>query len=142
MNIPEFYFRTLTVLFWSILLCNWIFIPNQTVNLYISNIYLILSLIYLALFIKSKTKNGFSRTNYLNKDYIDFFYNFISIIAFVVSMMYFLLYSNNIKLFLIKSLVIFMYLYISFQKVLKSKDENGVVGIISALLIFAFATCY
>ncbi len=56
-------------------------------------------------------------------------------------MMYFLLYSNSIKLLLIKTFIIFLYFYISFKKV-NLKDEEGVVGIIGSILIFVFATYY
>ena len=56
-------------------------------------------------------------------------------------MMYFLLYSNSINLLLIKTIINFMYFYISCKKV-NMKDEEGVVGIIGSILIFAFATYY
>ena len=134
-DILEFYFRFLTVLFWGILLFNWIFIPNNTVNRYILNIYLILSLVYLILLYINNIK-------YIHKNYIDFLYRFISIVTFIVSGAYFLLFSNNIKLLLAKSVINLMYFYISCKKVSISKDEEGVVGIIASILIFTFATCY
>ena len=133
--ILEFYFRFLTILFWGFLLLNWIFIPNNTVNRYILNIYLILSLVYLILLYINNIK-------YIHKNYIDFLYRFISIVTFIVSGAYFLLFSNNIKLLLTKSVINLMYFYISCKKVSISKDEEGVVGIIASILIFTFATCY
>ncbi|MBU5334900.1 hypothetical protein [Intestinibacter bartlettii] len=137
MIILEFYFRTLTVLFWITLLFNWIFIPNPDINYYIFNTYLILSLIYIILSIINKIKHKCIDI----KTKVDFFYKSISIITFVVSMMYFLLYSNSIKLLLIKTFIIFIYFYISCKKV-NLKDEEGVVGIIGSILIFVFATYY
>ncbi|MDO5010519.1 MAG: hypothetical protein Q4E31_06795 [Intestinibacter bartlettii] len=137
MIILEFYFRTLTVLFWITLLFNWIFIPNPDINYYIFNTYLILSLIYIILAIINKIKHRCIDI----KTKVDFFYKSISIITFVVSMMYFLLYSNSIKLLLIKTFIIFIYFYISCKKV-NLKDEEGVVGIIGSILIFVFATYY
>lgn len=134
-DILEFYFRFLTILFWGFLLLNWIFIPNNTVNRYILNIYLILSLVYLILLYINNIK-------YIHKNYIDFLYRFISIVTFIVSGAYFLLFSNNIKLLLAKSVINLMYFYISCKKVSISKDEEGVVGIIASILIFTFATCY
>ena len=134
-DILEFYFRFLTILFWGFLLLNWIFIPNNTVNRYILNIYLILSLVYLILLYINNIK-------YIHKNYIDFLYIFISIVTFIVSGAYFLLFSNNIKLLLTKSVINLMYFYISCKKVSISKDEEGVVGIIASILIFTFATCY
>ncbi|MGN1032827.1 MAG: hypothetical protein ACI4PU_05140, partial [Intestinibacter sp.] len=77
-----------------------------------------------------------------DKDQIDFLYRFISIATFIISEIYFLLFSNNIKLLLTKSLINSIYFYISCKKVFTSKDENGVVGIIASILIFIFATCY
>ena len=133
-DILEFYFRFLTILFWGFLLLNWIFIPNNTVNRYILNIYLILSLVYLILLYINNIK-------YIHKNYIDFLYRFISIVTFIVSGAYFLLFSNNIKLLLTKSVINLMYFYISCKKVSISKDEEGVVGIIASILIFTFATC-
>ena len=127
-DILEFYFRFLTILFWGFLLLNWIFIPNNTVNRYILNIYLILLYI--------------NNIKYIHKNYIDFLYRFISIVTFIVSGAYFLLFSNNIKLLLTKSVINLMYFYISCKKVSISKDEEGVVGIIASILIFTFATCY
>lgn len=134
-NILEIYFRILTILFWSILLYNWIFIPNTTIDTYIFFSYLILSTVYLILFTIMEFKNS-------NIDRINYFYKFISTVIFAVSILYFLLFSNNINLFIIKSLVNLLYFYISCKKVFKSKDEEGVVGIIGSLLIFIFATYY
>ncbi len=137
MIILEFYFRILTVLFWITLLFNWIFIPNPDINYYIFNTYFILSSIYMILLSAHKIKHKFANI----KEKIDFYYKSISIITFVISMVYFLLYSNSIKLLLIKTFVIFIYFYISCKKV-NLKDEEGVVGIISSILIFVFATYY
>lgn len=134
-NILEIYFRILTILFWSILLYNWIFIPNTTIDTYIFFSYLILSTVYLILFTIMEFKNS-------NIDRINYFYKFISTVIFAVSILYFLLFSNNINLFIIKSLVNLLYFYISCKKVFKSKDEEGVVGIIGSLLIFILATYY
>lgn len=134
--ILEFYFRILTLLFWTSLLFNWIFIPNLKINRYIVIIYFIFSLIYIILLTLNKFKHKIN-----TKDKINFYYKFICIVAFVVSILYFLLYSNSIKLLIIKTLIVFLYFYISCQ-MLKSKDEEGVVGIISSILIFIFATYY
>lgn len=134
-NILEIYFRILTILFWSILLYNWIFIPNTAIDTYIFFSYLILSTVYLILFTIMEFKNS-------NIDRINYFYKFISTVIFAISILYFLLFSNNINLFIIKSLVNLLYFYISCKKVFKSKDEEGVVGIIGSLLIFIFATYY
>ena len=131
--ILEFYFRILTVLFWSTLLLNWIFISNTTINHYIFNTYFVLSIIYIVLSILDKIKRNSDK-----KEKVNFFYRFISIITFVISMMYFLLYSNSINLLLIKTIINFMYFYISCKKV----NMKGVVGIIGSILIFAFATYY
>ena len=133
MIILEFYFRTLTVLFWITLLFNWVFIPNPIINYYVFNTYFVLSIIYITLAIIHKSTEI--------RDKVDFYYKLISIITFVISMMYFLLYSNSIKLLLIKTFIIFLYFYISFKKV-NLKDEEGVVGIIGSILIFVFATYY
>ena len=134
-NVLEIYFRILTILFWSILLYNWIFIPNSSVDNYIFHTYSTLSIVYLILLTINKIK-------YTNLDSIGFFYKFISILIFAISVLYFLLFSNNIILLLIKSLINLLYLYISCKKVFKSKDEEGVVGIIGSLLIFVFASYY
>ena len=134
--ILEFYFRILTVLFWSTLLFNWIFIPNPTINHYIFNTYFVLSIIYIILSTLDEIKHNSDK-----KEKVNFFYRFISIITFVISMMYFLLYSNSINLLLIKTIINFMYFYISCKKV-NLKDEEGVVGIIGSILIFLFATYY
>ena len=133
----EFYFRTLTVLFWITLLFNWVFIPNPIINYYVFNTYFVLSIIYITLAIINKIKHKSTEI----RDKVDFYYKLISIITFVISMMYFLLYSNSIKLLLIKTFIIFLYFYISFKKV-NLKDEEGVVGIIGSILIFVFATYY
>lgn len=134
--ILEFYFRILTLLFWASLLFNWIFIPNTTINHYIFNIYFVLSLVYIVLSTLNRLKHNFN-----TKDKINFYYKSISIIVFVISIMYFLLYSNSIKLLFVKTFLVFLYFFISCKKV-KSKDEEGVVGILSSILIFVFATYY
>ena len=94
MIILEFYFRTLTVLFWITLLFNWVFIPNPIINYYVFNTYFVLSIIYITLAIINKIKHKSTEI----RDKVDFYYKLISIITFVISMMYFLLYSNSIKL--------------------------------------------
>ncbi len=57
MIILEFYFRTLTVLFWITLLFNWVFIPNPIINYYVFNTYFVLSIIYITLAIINKIKH-------------------------------------------------------------------------------------
>lgn len=135
--ILEYLFRTITILFWIIILYNWIFIPIININLYIFIFYTIISSLYLLFISIHKIKYNFSK----NLD-IDFLYNFTSISVFIIYLCSLLVYSNSLNILFLKFLTILIYFYISYKRTFKFKKEDGLVGIISSILLFTFDVYY
>ena len=135
--ILEFLFRGLTILFWFIFLYNWILIPHININLYIFIFYTVIALFYLVIFSIDKIQD-----NSFKKRDIDFLYRFISISTFIVYLLSILLFSNSLKILFLKFILTLIYFYISYKKAFKLKQEEGLVGIISSILLFTFDIYY
>ena len=135
--ILEFLFRGLTILFWFIFLYNWILIPHININLYIFIFYTVIALFYLVIFSIDKIQDN----SFKERD-IDFLYRFISISTFIVYLLSILLFSNNLKILFLKFILTLIYFYISYKKAFKLKQEEGLVGVISSILLFTFDIYY
>lgn len=135
--ILEFLFRGLTILFWFIFLYNWILIPHININLYIFIFYTVIALFYLVIFSIDKIQDN----SFKERD-IDFLYRFISISTFIVYLLSILLFSNSLKILFLKFILTLIYFYISYKKAFKLKQEEGLVGIISSILLFTFDIYY
>ncbi len=135
--ILEFLFRTLTILFWIIILYNWIFIPLININLYMFIFYTVIASLYLLFLSIDKIKYNFSQISN-----IDFLYNFISISTFIIYLFSLLVYSNSLKILFLKFIIILIYFYISYKRTFKLKKEDSLVGIISSILLFTLDVYY
>lgn len=82
------------------------------------------------------------KNNLFEKVYIDFIYRVTTIITFMISMLYLLLFFYSIKLLLVKTIMNLIYFFVSCKKVFKFKDEEGVVGILGSILIFTLGLYY
>lgn len=131
----EYYFRFLTLLFWPIICYKWIFIQNITIESILFTIYTFVGLIFIILIIS----NFIINKNILS---IDLCYKVSTIISYILTLSSFLLFPTNLAVLGFKFISIIAYLYFSCKLVFKFKNEEGVVGIISSLLLTAIAICY
>lgn len=131
----EMYFRVLTLLFWAIIIYNWIFLNNIYIEKNAFLCFTVLSMLYIVLIVISQTKNKFL-------DNIIIYYRIATLISYILTLPSFLLYPTDIKLMILKLISIFIYLYISCKNAITYKIEECVVGIISAILLLALNICY
>ena len=136
-NFMENYFKLITLTFWPIIWYKWIVISTRELELFLFFAFSLLSAVYVVLFIigyfkKSKEE----RKGYMLE------YRLSTILAFIVTLLSFVLYPKNIMLLYGKLFVISVYFYFSYVEVFKRKNVEGVVGIMSFLLLFIFTIFY
>jgi hypothetical protein len=127
-------FKFLVLFFWSIVWFNWQFLSTQNISISLFLIYLTLSLIYILAF----TYNFIS----INFEKIKYFYRLSTISTFIFASLYFLLFPKSLFLLFIKIIFEGFYLYFSCIKVYKYHLDEGVVGILSVLLLGAITIIY
>lgn len=131
MNRKDFYdeyFKILVLLFWPIIWFKWVFLATYKISYTLFLIYLVLAGIYILLFTYSfilKKKH----------DKIVYVYRISTLVTFIFTLPSFLLYPKSLILLTIKLIFIGIYFYISCVKVYKYHMDEGVVGILSALLL-------
>lgn len=131
----EKYFRFLTLLFWPIICYKWIFIQNKYIEYILFSIYTFVGLIYIIAIILYYTKEK-------KLGNINLWYRLSTSTSYILTLSNFLLFPTNITLLYLKFISIFVYFYFSCNMVFKLKNEEGVVGIISSLLLIAIAIFY
>lgn len=134
-NFYESYFRFLTLLFWPIICYKWIFIQNSIIELTLFYIYTIVVSIYIILIIVHSIR-------YKELKNIQLHYRISTSTSYMLTLSTFLLFPTNITLLYLKFISILIYFYFSCRMIFKFKNEEGVVGIISALLLTSIAICY
>lgn len=136
-NLFEKYFRFLTLSFWPIMWYKWNIISSRKLEYLMFLTYSFFAGIYFIFFtikyIKSQPKQ---------RESMMFFYRISSIFAFVTSLFSFVLFPKNIPVFYLKLTSISIYLYFSYREVFKKKNDEGVVGIMSFLLLLALTIFY
>lgn len=133
----EHYFRLLTLCFWPIMWYKWNVISSRKLEYILFLTYSFFALVYLILFIIRFFKSNLEKRNSMM-----FYYRSSSIVAFIVSLFSFVLFPKNIPLFYFKLFSISVYLYFSYREVFKNKNDEGVVGIMSFLLLLALTIFY
>lgn len=133
----EHYFRLLTLCFWPIMWYKWNVISSRKLEYILFLTYSFFALIYLVLFIIRFFKSDLEKRNSMM-----FYYRASSIVAFIISLFSFVLFPKNIPLFYFKLFSISVYLYFSYREVFKNKNDEGVVGIMSFLLLLALTIFY
>lgn len=134
-NFFDNFFKLLVLLFWPIVWFKWLFIVNTSISFLLFTIYLILSISYLIPFIYCSFK-------YRDLESIVFLYRLSTLVSFVLTLASFLLFPKNLFLLSLKMIFIFVYFYISCIKVYRHHMDEGVVGILSALLLATIAILY
>ena len=131
----EYYFRFLTLFFWPIICYKIIFIQNYTLESILFYSYTLVGIIYIALLIfyfmgMKKLRN------------INLHYRLNTICSYILTLSTFLLFPTNLTLLYLKFIFILIYFYFSCRMVFRFKNEEGVVGIISSLLLMVIAIWY
>lgn len=126
------YFKFLFLLFWGIVWYNVITMPKIFSEFFIQILFCLLSIIYIILILCNKNK--FKK--------IDIFYRMITLLSFISFLFSYVLFSKNITLLLLKLFFIFVYFYISCLKNFKYNMNEGVVGILSSLLLLTITLYY
>lgn len=126
------FFKFLILLFWPIVWYNYVVIPKIETEIFMFVTFTLLSIIYIFLLCYTSKK----------LDDIVVLYRIITIITFIVFLCSYLLFSKNIVLLSVKLIFIFIYFYISCIKNFKYKMNEGVVGILSALLLITITFSY
>lgn len=123
------FFKFLVLLFWPIMWFNPHLLPNYFFASLLFIIYFTLSIIYLISFLYFKVR-------YKNVENIVMAYRFSTLLSFIFTLLSFLLFPKSLTLLFIKMIFLAIYLYYSCIKVFRHKIDEGVVGILSVLLIF------
>ena len=129
------YFKFLALLFWPIMWYKWIVISNGTLENMLFTIYAIVAIVFIILYSVFMIK-------YKDITQIDFFYRISTLLAFIFTLFSFLIYPKSLFLLYLKIIFTGIYLYYSIVKTLKFKDDEGVVGIMSSLLLIVITLFY
>ncbi|PBG70048.1 hypothetical protein BGV02_10740 [Clostridioides difficile] len=129
------YFKFLALLFWPIMWYKWIVISNGTLENMLFTIYEIVAIVFIILYSVFMIK-------YKDITQIDFFYRISTLLAFIFTLFSFLIYPKSLFFLYLKIIFTGIYLYYSIVKTLKFKDDEGVVGIMSSLLLIVITLFY
>lgn len=129
------YFKFLSLLFWPIMWYKWIVISNGTLENMLFTIYAIVAIVFIILYSVFMIK-------YKDITQIDFFYRISTLLAFIFTLFSFLIYPKSLFFLYLKIIFTGIYLYYSIVKTLKFKDDEGVVGIMSSLLLIVITLFY
>ena len=129
------YFKFLVLLFWPMIWYKWTIISNYTIDLVLVATFCLLAIIYVVLFLTFFH-------NHPEIENIVLIYRISILLAFISTLFSFLLFPTSIFLLLLKMIFIGICFYYSCLKVFKYKIEEGLVGILSCLLLFAITLFY
>lgn len=129
------YFKFLALLFLPIMWYKWIVISNGTLENMLFTIYAIVAIVFIILYSVFMIK-------YKDITQIDFFYKISTLLAFIFTLFSFLIYPKSLFFLYLKIIFTGIYLYYSIVKTLKFKDDEGVVGIMSSLLLIVITLFY
>ncbi len=126
------FFKFLTLLFWPIVWYNSVVIPKLQTEIIMFTSFTLLSIIYIFLILYNLKK--FPKIVTL--------YRVSTLVTFILFLCSYLLFSKSMLLLSIKFIFILIYFYISVIKNFKYKMNEGVVGILSALLLITITFSY
>lgn len=130
----EYNFRFLFILFWIIIWYKWVVLSNTHIEILLVSSFIILSILYLTLFYILSKK-------YDEKN-ITIYYRTTVIISFIFSLISFVLLPTNLIFLNLKSIFIILCMYASYKMLFKYKIEEGLVGIISSILLLVITFLY
>ena len=130
----EYNFRFLFILFWIIIWYKWVVLSNTNIEILLVSLFIILSILYLAPFYIFSKKYG--------EKNITIYYRTSVIISFIFSLISFVLLPTNLIFLNLKSIFIILCMYTSYKMLFKYKIEEGLVGIISSILLLVITFLY
>ena len=129
------YFKALVLLFWPIIWFKWQFLATHNISYSLFMIYLALATVYIITFTYFSVIKK-------NHERIVYFYRISTLMAFIFTLLCFLLYPKSRFLLLIKMIFVGIYFYFSCIKVYKHNMDEGVVGILSVFLLIVITILY
>lgn len=135
-NLFDNIFKILFIGFWSI------FLFTTNISTY-SKFSLVLFAIYnIPLFLYIVIYPTIVFCFKMNVEKIIVYYRLSTLITFIFTAFSFVMFPTNLTLLFIKLISIFIYMYFSAIKVYKYKMDEGVVGIMSSILILVMLFCF
>jgi uncharacterized membrane protein len=135
MNIEFFdkYFKFLFLSFWTMVWYELVFVSDTFIKTILVSTYCIATSIYIffILFIKKDTIKN-----------ITLYYRISILCSFVSTLFSLLLFSTSIFFLITKLIFILICLYFSYTKLFKYKIEEGLVGILSSILLLVITFYY
>lgn len=127
-NIFKFLFLAFWIIFWFV----GIILTDNKFNKLSSSLFIIytsLCITYIVTYI------AYMNYTKIYEDKIEIFYKLVTLISFIFSSYTYYMFSVSLFGFLLKLILLIIYMYISIIKVHKYKLEEGVVGIIASILM-------
>ena len=135
MNIEFFdkYFKFLFLSFWAMVWYELVFVSDTFIKTILVSTYCIFTSIYIffILFIKKDTIKN-----------ITLYYRISILCSFISTLFSLLLFSTSIFFLITKLIFILICLYFSYTKLFKYKIEEGLVGILSSILLLVITFYY
>lgn len=129
------YFKLLVLLFWPMIWYKWTIISDYEIDLILVITFCVLAIIFLLLFLYYSHKHP-------EVENIVLVYRITMLLAFISTLFSFILFPKSVSLLLIKMIFIGICFYYSCIKVFRYKMDEGLVGILSCLLLFAITLLY
>lgn len=131
----DYFFRLIHVCFWPIIWYKWIAITDDFIENILFIAFCSLSILFLIYLVYSRIKDG-------NNTKVKFFYRLITVLCFTIAILSFVLYPKSTIILYIKMFTIALYFYTSYRLVIYKVDDEGVVGIMSSILLAAMTFFY
>ena len=131
----EVFFRFTCMLFWPLYWYKWSVITIANYNEILFNIYLVVSGLFLIVctmvYIIKKSTTG-----------IYYLYRMVLILTYLESLYSFMVVPRNIEALYVKIILCVLLLLVSNKLIKKDKNDTGVVGILSSILILVLTYFY
>lgn len=129
------YFKFLVLLFWPIIWYKKVAVSYHPLEIGMVTLFTILATLYIALFLLFGNKTSTIST-------IVILYRITLLLSFIVTLFSFLVFPTSLLGLLLKLFFVLLCLYTSCIKVFKYKIEEGLVGILSSILLLAITLLY
>ncbi|WP_296644847.1 hypothetical protein, partial [Romboutsia sp. 13368] len=135
MNIEFFekYFKFLFLSFWAMIWYELVFVSDAFIKTILVSTYCIITSIYIFSII-------FIKRNIMKN--ITLYYRVSILCSFISTLFSLLLFPTSIFFLILKIIFILICLYFSYTKLFKYKIEEGLVGMLSSILLLIITFCY
>ncbi|WP_438651290.1 hypothetical protein [Romboutsia sp.] len=129
------YFKFLVLLFWPMIWYKKVAVSSHSLELFMVSIFSILATVYIILFSIFYNNNSKIKR-------IVILYRVTLLLSFIFTLFSFLIFTTSIFWLFLKMIFVLLLFYISSIQVFKYKIEEGLVGILSSLLLLAITLLY